>query len=322
MKIINFNTAYGTRNMGDFIIVKTIHEEMAYLFNKNFVIELPTHTPVATFYQCFDGSSIMKACSNAKYKFIDGTNLLPKSLFRPWPNWNVNLVNCRPYQDSILIGVGKGGDYKKPSYYTKMVYARILSKKYIHSTRDEQTKRMLESLGYRAMNTGCPTLWKLTKDFCKEIPQKKSDRVIFTLTDYCKDRVRDQELINLLNKNYKAVLFWIQGSNDLEYFNSLDNTDGIELVPPNLASYEKVLERENIDYVGTRLHAGIYAMRHKIRSVILIVDNRARDMKESYNLVAIERFKIEELDSVINSSFATDIRIDEDKIKRWKAQFE
>lgn len=321
MKIINFNTAYGTRNIGDYIIVNAIHDEMAYLFNKGFVVELPTHTPVATFYQCISSSSVMKACSGAKYKFIDGTNLLPKSLFRPWPNWNVNLFNCRPYKNSILIGVGKGGNYKKPDCYTRMIYTKVLSKEFMHSTRDEKTKKMLESLGYKAINTGCPTLWKLTRDFCKGIPHDKTDRVVFTLTDYCKDQTHDQMLINILKENYKEVLFWIQGSNDLKYFNSLSNTDNIKLIPPNLASYEKVLEEGNIDYVGTRLHAGIFAMRHKIRSIILIVDNRAKDMKESYNLVAVERDQTDKLKKMIKSSFETDVRIDEDKINKWKAQF-
>ena len=321
MSIVNFNTSYATMNLGDFIIVDAIHEEMKFLFDCDFVYELSTHTPVATFYQCLTKTKSMAACDNAKYKFIDGTNILKRSLLHLCPGWNINIANCRPYKGSILIGVGLDGDFKTPNLYTSIIYKKVLSQKYAHSTRDEKTKKMLESLGYKAINTGCPTLWKLTRDFCKGIPHDKADRVVFTLTDYCKDQTHDQMLINILKENYKEVLFWIQGSNDLKYFNSLNNTDNIKLIPPNLASYEKILEEGNIDYVGTRLHAGIFAMRHKIRSIILIVDNRAKDMKESYNLVAVERDQTDKLKKMIKSSFETDIRIDEDKINKWKAQF-
>ena len=322
IKIVNFNTAYSTRNLGDFIIVNAIHKEMAFLFEKSFVYELPTHTPVATFYQCYKKSSVMRGCLDAKYKFIDGTNIIKKSLFRPWPVWNVNLFNCRPYKNSILIGVGMDSNFEKPDLYTRMIYSKVLSKEYIHSTRDEKTKKLLESMGYKAINTGCPTLWALTGNFCKSIPHRRASRVVFTLTDYCKDKVKDQQLIEILKRQYKEIFFWIQGSEDLKYFRTLRNTDGIELVAPNLDAYEKLLDKGNIDYVGTRLHAGIFAMRHKVRSIILIVDNRARDMKESYNLVAVERNDINQLDSLIKSSFETDVKIDEEKILKWKAQFE
>ncbi|MEI3046520.1 MAG: polysaccharide pyruvyl transferase family protein [Romboutsia timonensis] len=68
------------------------------------------------------------------------------------------------------------------------MYSKILSKNYIHSVRDERTKRFVEELGYKAINTGCPTMWKFNDEFCKEVPTKKSDKVIFTLTDYSHDR--------------------------------------------------------------------------------------------------------------------------------------
>ena len=62
-------------------------------------------------------------------------------------------------------------------------------------------------------------------------------------------------------------------------------------------------------------------MQNYIRSIIIIVDNRAQDMKETYNLVAIERGKIDELGDLINSTFSTEIKLNEEEIKRWKEQF-
>ena len=63
-------------------------------------------------------------------------------------------------------------------------------------------------------------------------------------------------------------------------------------------------------------------MQKKKRSIILIVDNRARDMKKTYNLVAIERNNIEQLEQMINSKITTNLKINENLIKDWKKQFE
>ena len=81
------------------------------------------------------------------------------------------------------------------------------------------------------------------------------------------------------------------------------------------------MKNNDIDYIGTRLHAGIYAMQNKRRSIILIVDNRARDMKKTYNLVAVERDDIQQLNKIINTTIKTNIKINENYIKEWKEQF-
>lgn len=320
IKIVKFNTACGSSNMGDYIINESVDNELSEIFKDNFVVNYSTHSPVATWYQCSNKSGIMKYCNSAKYKFIAGTNLLSNNMIRPWPNWNVNIFNYKPYKNSVLVGCGSNGKFTKANLYTKILYKKILSKEYIHSTRDEKTKVFIESLGLKAINTGCATLWKLTKDFCKQIPINRADNVIFTLTDYCKDEKKDQLLIDTLLKEYKNVSYWVQGSRDYDYLKSLNNTENISIVF-SLKEYDELLNAGNIDFVGTRLHAGIYAMQHKVRSIIIAIDNRTRDMKETYNLVSIERDDIGDLDKLINSSFETNIKIDEEKIKRWKSQF-
>ena len=320
-KVVFFDTSYGTQNMGDYIINRAIDEEMDFLNDDSFVVKYGTHNPILRWVQTFRNNYIADYCKNADYKFVCGTNLLSSNFGHLIPNFNVNLYDAKNYAGSILIGCGRGDAQSKIGFRTKLIYRKILSKDYIHSVRDAEAKKFIESLGFKAINTGCPTMWMLDSKFCKKIPKNKSDRVIFTLTDYRRDEKKDQQLIDILKKNYNEVYFWIQGADDLEYFETFKNRSGIKLVPPHLDSYEKLLNSGNIDYVGTRLHAGVFAMRHKVRSIILIVDNRARDMKKTYNLVAIERDDIAKLDSLINSSFATDVRIDEEKIAKWKAQF-
>lgn len=319
--IIMFNTATGSQNMGDYIICESAEREMNFLLKDNFVVNYATHTPIVHNYQQFRKNPIVKFSDSADYKFIEGTNILQYNMIRPWANLNINLFNTRPYKDVILIGAGVNPNTEKMNAYTSFLFKKILNKNYYHSVRDEKAKAKLEELGLNVINTGCPTLWMLTEEHCKKIPTKKSKKVIFTLTDYCMDIEKDQQLIDLLNKNYEEVYFWVQGSEDLEYFNSFKNVENIHIVGPNLPEYKKVLQSGDIDYIGTRLHAGVYAMQNFVRSIILIVDNRARDMKKSYNLPAIERDSINQLDELINSDFSTNVEIDQDSINLWKSQF-
>lgn len=320
-KNVLFDTSSGSLNMGDYIIVESVERELKEILYGEFLAKYSTHTPVSHFYQNIKRNGAIKYFENAKYKFIAGTNLLNYNMLLPWNNWNVNIFNKRPYNNSILVGVGMNPNSKRINLYTRILYKSILSKDYIHSCRDERTTKFLKSLGFKALNTGCATMWCLTEEHCKKIPSDKSKKVIFTLTDYCKDVEKDQKLIDILIKNYDDVYFWVQGSNDYEYFKCFSNTEKIKIVSSNLKDYDKILSSGSIDFVGTRLHAGIYALQHKRRTIILSVDNRARDIKKNYNLPCIERNNIDKLDSLINSSFETKINIDIDKINKWKSQF-
>ncbi|HCJ32222.1 MAG TPA: hypothetical protein DHV70_04990 [Firmicutes bacterium] len=319
--LVLFDVAEGTQNLGDYIIMQCIMEEMGFYFNNKYLTHFSTHTPIARCYQNFRRNMMSRACDNSKNKFICGANTIKESLLRISPDWNINIFNIKYYKDSITIGVGMDMNAKNMDFYTKYIYSKIFSKKFIHSTRDNRTMETFKKLGYKAINTGCPTTWKLTEEFCKSIPTKKSDDVIFTLTFYDKDRKNDQKLIDILKENYKKIYFWVQGSEDYEYFNSFENINGIELINPNLQAYEDILNKKNIDYVGTRLHAGIYALRHKVRSIIISIDNRARDMSKTYSLNTIERNNIEMLSKMINSEFETNVKINTKAIEEWKSQF-
>lgn len=320
-KYVLFDVAQGTQNLGDYIIMKCIMEEMNYLFHNEFLVHFSTHTPIARFYQNFRRNMMSRACDSADNKFICGANTIKNSLFRLSPDWNINIFNCKYYKNSICIGVGMDMNSKRMDLYTKFMYSKIFHKNYIHSVRDERTKKVFESMGLKVINTGCPTIWSLTSEFCLTIPTKKSRDVIFTLTDYHKDSEQDQKLIDILQNNYEKVYYWIQGSEDYEYFQSLKNIDSIIIVGPSLEEYEKILESNDIDYVGTRLHAGIYAMRYRKRSIIISVDNRAEDMAQTYNLNTLKRENISQLSKKIHSVFKTEVNINTELIEEWKSQF-
>lgn len=320
-KIVLFDTSCGSHNLGDYIICESVAKELSDIIGDNYLVRYATHTPIEHFYQNNHKNPAYTYCKEATYKFIAGTNILQYDMLHTWTNWNVNVFNCVPYIGSILVGAGVYPNRPTMNRYTQHLYKKMLSKQFIHATRDDRAKEALESLGMKAINTGCATTWSLTKKHCAQIPEKKSPNVIFTLTDYHKDIKADQSLIDLLVRNYEKIYFWIQGTDDFEYFKILQNTNTIQIIPPNLYQYKRHLISGNVDYIGTRLHAGIYAMQNFVRSIILIVDNRAADIQANYGLPAIDRHNVTDLEAMLNSDFTTNVHINEDNIRKWKEQF-
>ncbi|WP_237982436.1 polysaccharide pyruvyl transferase family protein [Bacillus thuringiensis] len=317
--VLVLDTSVGSLNKGDDIIMKCVKYQLSDITKNAYVLTLPTHVSPFHWYQVARKSHRVQIYSNAKYKFVGGSNLLVMDMLTHFPQWNINMFNCGPLKGSILVGVGAGKG-NRINKYTKLLYKKVLSHEYIHSVRDERTKRFLEEMGFKALNTGCATLWSLTPEFCKEIPTKKSDSVVFTLTHHSKDFAKDQLLIDVLNRNYKNVYFWIQDAGDFEYFKKLKDIQGIKIVPPTIEEYEKILNTE-VDYIGTRLHGGIFAMRHKKRTIIISIDERAQGMGETYNLNLIDRADFINLEKMINSEIITDVKVDFDVVNLWLKQF-
>lgn len=320
--VILFDTSIGSLNKGDEIIMESVVKQLHYIIENRYVMRSTTHSPVISDKQGLCNNIIMETFNNAKYKFICGTNLLWRNLNYEWPTWNVNLLNYFPYRDSILIGVGSGKYHHEPDDYTKELYNKILSHDYVHSVRDDNTVELLKTLGFQAVNTGCPTMWGFSEEFCKKIPSEKAEKVVFTLTFYNMNNLLDQKLIDILFDSYKEVYFWSQGVNDFQYLKKLNLKRKLNIVPPDLKSYSRLLSDNNIDYIGTRLHGGLFAMQHKKRTIIIVIDNRARYMKQNYSLKTIERQNISLLKDTIFSSFKTKINLDYENIKKYISQFD
>ena len=154
------------------------------------------------------------------------------------------------------------------------------------------------------------------------IPTKKADNVVFTLTARGEADPRDQKMIDVLQENYEHVTVWLQGDGDAGYFRKFRNTDGIEIIPPHKAAYEQVLQRENIEYVGTRLHGGIYALRHQKRAAIISIDERAASISADTGLITLPKDNVDGLESLVQGEIRMDLKIPFDRIAQWKAQFE
>lgn len=318
------DTSIGTSNLGDFIIMECVRKELAPILNPNFVYNLPTHLPAFSSFAVWRNSLVIQEYSNCQYKFAGGNNLLVKDLKTHYPQWNIHPFNMRPMGGTILVGVGAGaGDYTNK--YTTRIYQKLLNHEYIHSVRDQRSQEYVERLGFKAINTGCVTMWMLTPEFCNTIPSHKASRVVFTLTarpsSYPVD-TQDQAMLDILKRNYAQVYFWPQGDKDLQYFHRLSNTDAIHILPPSVEAYDALLSENNLDYIGTRLHGGVYAMRHRKRAIIIAIDERAREINSANHLNCIEKREISErLEPMLQSVFHTEIHMPFDRIAQWKQQF-
>ena len=320
-RILLLDTSLASDNKGDDIIMECTRRELDFILKDNFEYTLPTQVSPFHWYQVWRNSNRVRSYSNCPLKFIGGSNILCKDLLTHYPQWNINWFNCRPIEGSIGVGVGAGAG-EKSNWYTRKMYQRVLSHDYYHSARDERTKEYLESLGLKALNTGCVTMWMFTQEFCKSIPVAKSNTVVFTLTANKNLMLQDQFMIDTLNRKYENVYFWPQGINDFNYFKRLGNIHSINVLSASKAAYDSFLSKNEVDYVGTRLHGGIYAMRHGRRAIIIAIDERAREINKANHLNCIDVKDIKQLPELISSEFETRVVMDFEAINKWKSQFE
>jgi len=320
--ILILDTSIASNNKGDDIIMECTRKELAPLLDASFEVTLPTHVSPFHWYQVWRNSLYVQRIANCSYKFVGGSNILIPDLLTHFPQWNINLFNYQPMKGCILVGVGAGaGAEGKMSCYTKHIYQKLLNNDYYHSTRDERSKQYIERLGLKAINTGCVTMWMLTPEFCATIPHEKADKVVFTVTASKQLKKNHQLLLDTLLNNYSEVYFWPQGIEDFGHFKSLENTETVHVLPANKQAYDDYLTNNQTDYVGTRLHGGVYAMRHGRRAIIIAIDERARSINEKNHLNCIDCNHLEDLEGFIQSSFATQVKMDYESIGLWKKQF-
>lgn len=312
-----FDTSISTLNVGDEIINDSARKWLREIFPNFQFVNFSTHDGISNV-----GLNRSSIC---RHRIICGSNILNSNLV--WSKqWNFSLLDFARLEPLTLLGVGWSNYQKKPDLLSTQIYKKRLDVNVIQSVRDNYTECMLQSIGVKnVINTSCPSMWSLNNTHCCSIPSHKGDNVVFTLTDYKTDIEADEFLIEKLKESYNKIYFWVQGIRDLSYFNSLDKklTEGILVIPPSLAAYDYVLDNEDsLDFVGTRLHAGIRALQKKRRTIIIGIDNRALEKKKDFNISVVSRKETRmDLFSKINSDFDTIINIPERNIEIWKGQF-
>ena len=152
--------------------------------------------------------------------------------------------------------------------------------------------------------------------------QRKSNKVVCTLTDYNRSEEEDKKMLSILLDLYDEVYFWLQGSEDLNYVKSLGFDHSVRLIPSNLKDYDEILKMDDLDYVGTRLHAGIRALSFGHRSVIISIDKRAECISKDTGLPVLKRTEVlDHLENKILNDFKTEITLPEKNVKLWLSQF-
>ncbi len=305
----------GTANLGDLIISEAVSTEIKQIF--------PTYQKVKFPSQLYTDFDTRTKLEQQDVVFVGGTNLLASNL-DVRHQWKVHPgLKRRNKLNMVLMGTGWWQYQSSPNNYTINLLNSILSSTYTHSVRDGYTMNKLKGIGLKnVVNTGCPTMWGLSKSHCKNIPVFKSTNVVTTLTCYKQDVEKDRRMLEILANKYARVMVWIQGLEDVEYLNSLNlKFNNIELIPPTIEHFNDTLSQPEIDYVGTRLHAGIRALQLNKRTIIIAVDNRAVEIGKDTNLNVIPRSELERVHDFIDHEYVTAINLPEETIKEWKAQF-
>ena len=313
-KVVLLDTFMGSENSGDHIIMSACQKVASDTFGHESLLHIPTH------YYVEESEHLAN-----NIKVLCGTNILYSDMSKQ-QQWALPR-DLHSYQNVCLLGVGLNdiGIECRVSPYSKLLYKALLSRELLHSVRDEKTKRFLNGLGFdNVVNTACPTMWALTPQLQDEIPREKADTVITSITDYCFDPVRDKVMLGLLKREYRHVIVWVQGSHDLDWcLEKIVDTNDFELIGPDVSELDSVLVPGEVDYVGTRLHAGIRALSHRVRTLIVAVDNRARQIALDTGLPTVERDDLlaDGILRWIAAPYRCEIRLPLEAIARWKTQF-
>lgn len=313
VRIAELRPSIGSENNGDHIIQHYISRIMEELFPDRMAIAFPTRSWLS--------DENMANLARSEYAFVCGTNLLTSHMEKKPRQWCLNPLNVKN-MNAVLLGVGWWQYQEEPDLYTKWLLKNALHNDILHSVRDSYTEKKLRSIGItNVLNTACPTMWNLTEEHCAKIPHEKAKTVVTTLTNYNKNMDKDAQLLQCLRESYETVYVWLQAIEDYDYLKDLNWLDKVSVIPPILSEYEKILCTD-VDYVGTRLHGGIHALNYGKRSLILAVDNRAKEIAKDTNLPVVDReIEMDQLQGYIERERETYIMLPEKSILEWMKQF-
>lgn len=324
-------------NLGDLIIQEAVKRELTSLFPYCEIAHVSTHS--------YPSKEHIEAARQSDLVIVGGTNLLQSSL-KDYQQWKITLKQKFQLGKAVLLGVGWQNYQGRPDLHARVSLQAVLSKKSTHSVRDGYTKEMLQNAGMKnVVNTGCPTMWPFIDFDTAKIPKTKSENALVMLTDYFKNSEADKKILEIALESYKKVFVWAQGSGDAEYCVNLISSkpfpvmvihEGSVSQMPSPTDYPDLpltilshsydvfnsFLRSNIDfdYIGTRLHGGIKCLLSGRRSLILEIDNRAKEIAKETGLPTTSRENSDFIQQWVNGEFETKIEIDPEPIKLWRSR--
>jgi hypothetical protein len=247
---------------------------------------------------------------------VAGSNAIGWPYIHKRSCWKVRPADLAIPLKFVLMGVGWSAYETRPNLKTRYYLRRLLRTDALHSVRDTYTERVLREIGFsNVVYTGCPSMWSFTPEYCRRLPTQKSQVVVTAVTDYRKDPAHDRAMLDVLKASYREVVAFPQGTGDSKYLRSIGFRGRIlnhEL------SFIEVMRRDygTFDYVGTRLHGGIFCVQNGIRSLIVMVDNRARGICEDTGLAGVERDPLA-IAAAIENPVVQEIDLPWEGISRW-----
>lgn len=276
-------------NLGDIIIRRSLDEVVDEIFPDAVITRASSHV--------FPSTPLLEQALAADLVLVAGTNLLSSHVLE-YDQWKLS-DNLQRYAEppnlkAVLLGVGWWQYQDDPDNTTRHYYRRLLHSKLPHSVRDVYTQTKLATCGLdNIINTTCPTLWKL--DGLSTRRKTRNRSCLFCLTDYKPAPEIDDQLIRLLLSHYEELIFFPQGDHDLTYaatipaFAEGKTAQRIVALPHDIEIFYKTARQNDLDYVGTRLHAGAWCLEHGLPSLILAVDNRSQEIGKDINLPVVTR---------------------------------
>ncbi len=309
--IVLVDPGMNSTNVGDQIISEAVNKqfvEPARSAGKE-VVSIPMHGGIS------DASRA--AIERASDVVVSGTNLLSDHMrFRrawQWDRSDIELTRGK----LTAFGVGWWQYQRAGIDPLSAAWLRSLAGGSPWAVRDEYSADRLNRAGVEAVHASCPTLWNCEY---QTMPGGNA-RVVVTLTDYNQERSADQHLVSTINAMFDDVLFWPQGPGDRAYILSLSGTTESQILPPTLEGFDNALKQSSTAYVGLRLHGGIRAMQFGVPSLILSVDNRAREIAKSVGLVAPSRHAIGQVADLLRSESTHRLRLPSAAIEGWRSRW-
>lgn len=303
-QVVLLDPAINSDNFGDQIISESVHEELFRILG-SVPLSLPTQVPWTRYER--------RLAKAAEVFVVGGTNLLTSSPAR-YRQFKLSVNDLNIVRGKLLLfGVGWWQYQKGPSRSVRSLYRKLLGPDRPHAVRDGYTAKMLDYQGIRNFNVGCPTTWGL-KHFGKHASDLPN--VVATVTNYSRDFKRDSIMLSELDLNSRTLRIWPQSRFDIPYVCDLGFAD--KLISPGLASFEECLNAENTTYFGTRLHAGIRALKLGVPAWIVAIDNRATEIAKDINLPILISTSRLDFESLLTSEFSFDPKIPHGSISEWK----
>ena len=311
MLINVFDTAIDSDNLGDQIIMDAVWDVLKEVQPDAEISRTPSHRR-ATLAE-------LRAGRRAALSVVGGTNIL-KSHMLIRGNWKITPLDYLVWRNVILLGVGWQQYGGGTDIATRLFFRSVLSRTHLQSVRDMHTYNMLAPHVPNVIYTACPTMWRLDAEQCRRVPVSKGQDAVFAVTYYRPAPEADRRLLEMLKRHYRRVFFWPQQAEDVGYAREI-GLDGMIPIAEDVSEFNRVLDGNDVDFVGARLHGGIRALQRGRRTLIIPVDNRAIEMGSNTDLPVLSRDEPAAIERWITTPAPTRLTLPWEAIARWKRQF-